>query len=93
LSIDGKDNGLLDSAASVTDYMGMSEDRAPYKRPGQPQEISESDEINRVLRVHRDWIFADGLRIIKLADRVHDLERGMAELKETIDHMLTPGVN
>jgi len=77
----------------MTDYMGMSEDRAPYKRPGQPQEISESDEINRVLRVHRDWIFADGLRIIKLTDRVHDLERAMAELKETINHILTPGVN
>jgi len=73
--------------------MGMSEDRAPYKRPGQPQEISESDEVNRVLRVHRDWIFADGLRIIKLADRVHDLEKEMAEVKGILERITKPSEN
>ena len=73
--------------------MGMSEDRAPYKRLGQPQEISKSDEINRVLRVHRDWIFADGLRIMKLADRVRDLEQEMAELKGTFERILTKNMN
>jgi hypothetical protein len=71
----------------------MGEDKPAYKRLGQPEEISELERMNRALRIHRNWIFSDGLRIIKLADRVHDLERGLAELKETIDHMLTPGVN
>jgi len=71
----------------------LSEDRAPYKRPGQPQEICELERMDRALKVHRNWIWADGLRIVKLTDRVHDLERGMAELRETLDHLLTPGVN
>jgi len=71
----------------------MSEDRAPYKRPGQPQEICELERLDRALKVHRNWIWADGLRIVKLTDRVLELERGMAELRETLDHLLTPGVN
>ena len=74
-------------------YEYMSEDRAPYKRPGQPVEISELDRMSRALKVHRNWIWADGLRIVKLADRVHDLENEMAELKGTLERILTKNMN
>jgi len=71
----------------------MSEDRAPYKRPGQPEENSLLDRMDRALKVHRNWIWSDGLRIVKLADRVHDLEREMAELKGTFERILTKNMN
>lgn len=74
-------------------YEYMSEDRAPYKRPGQPEEISESDRVSRALQVHRNWIWSDGLRIVKLADRVRDLEREMAEVKGTLERILTKNMN
>ena len=74
-------------------YKYMSEDRAPYKRLGQPQEISELDRMSRALKVHRNWIWADGLRIVKLADRVRDLETEMAELKGTLERILTKNMN
>jgi len=71
----------------------MSEDRSPYKRLGQPEETSLLDRMSRALQVHREWIWADGLRILKLAHRVENLEKEMAELKATLERITTPGVN
>ncbi|OGD39560.1 MAG: hypothetical protein A2V45_01210 [Candidatus Aminicenantes bacterium RBG_19FT_COMBO_58_17] len=71
----------------------MSEERPPYKRLGQLEETSVLDRMDRALKVHRNWIWSDGLRIVKLADRVCDLEREMAELKATLERITTPGVN
>jgi hypothetical protein len=47
----------------------------------------------RAVRVHRDWIWHDGLRIVKLADRVRDLEQETVETKATLERITTPGVN
>jgi hypothetical protein len=71
----------------------MSEDRSPYRRLGQPEESSELDHLMRAVRVHRDWIWHDGLRIVKLADRVRDLEQETVETKATLERITTPGVN
>lgn len=71
----------------------MSEDRPPYKRPGQPEESSLLERIDRALKAQRNWIWSDGLRIVKLADRVFDLEREVAELKKALERITTPGVN
>jgi hypothetical protein len=73
--------------------MGMSEDRAPYKRPGQPEENSLLDRMSRALQVHREWIWGDGLRILKLAHRVENLEKEMAEVKETLEQITKLGLN
>lgn len=71
----------------------MSEDRAPYKRPGQPEESSLLDRMSRALQVHREWIWGDGLRMLKLAHRIQNLEKEMAEMKARLDNISTPGVN
>jgi len=73
--------------------MGMSEDRAPYKRPGQPEENSLLDRMSRALQVHKKWIWNDSYKILKLTQRVDRLEREMTKLRETLDHFLTPGAN
>jgi len=73
--------------------MGMSEDRAPYKRPGQPEEKSLLDRMNRALQVHREWILNDGLRILKLAHRVENLEKEMADVKGILERILTKNMN
>ena len=73
--------------------MGMSEDRAPYKRPGQPEEKSLLDRMSRALQVHREWIWNDGLRILKLAHRVENLEKEMADVKGILERITKPGVN
>lgn len=80
--------GLLDPM-----YEEMSEDWAPYKRLDQAEETSELDHLMRAVRVHRDWIWHDGLRIVKLADRVRNLERETAEMKAAVERITTPGVN
>lgn len=81
----------------------MSEDRAPYKRPGQPEESitsgdqddalkirgehdrAELEQIIRALQVHKTWIWSDGLRMVKMADRIRNLEHDMAEMKGRLD--------
>ena len=73
--------------------MGMSEDKAPYKRPGQPEEKSLLDRMSRALQVHREWIWNDGLRILKLAHRVENLEKEMADVKGTLERVLTKNMN
>ena len=87
-------NGLLDYGPPMSDYMGtLSEDRPPYKRIGQPDENSLLDRMSRALQVHREWIWNDGLRILKLAHRVENLEIEMAELKGTLERVLTKNMN
>ena len=71
----------------------MSEEKPPDKRPDQADENSLLDRMRRALQVHKEWIWNDGYRILKLAHRVENLEREMAKLRETLDHFLTPGVN
>ena len=73
--------------------MGMSEDRAPYKRPGQPEEKSLLARKSRALQVHKEWIWADGLMILKLAQRIENLEKEMAEVKGTLERVLTKNMN
>jgi len=73
--------------------MGMSEDRAPYKRPGQPEENSLLDRMSRALQVHKEWIWNDGLRILKLANRVENLEKEMADVKGILERITKPGAN
>jgi hypothetical protein len=73
--------------------MRMSEDRAPYKRLGQPEEKSLLDRMDRALKVHKEWIWNDGLRILKLAHRVENLEKEMAEVKRILERITKPGVN
>ena len=71
----------------------MSEDRPPYKRLGQPQETSELDRMSRALQVHREWIWNDGLRILKLAHRVENLEKEMADVKGILERITKPSEN
>lgn len=74
----------------------MSDDRPEYKRNPPADDISESDQINRMdraLRVHKQWIWSDGLRIIKLSSRVERLEKEMAETKSILERILKQTLN
>ena len=78
----------------MSDYMStLSEDRAPYKRLGQPEENSLLDRMSRALQVHREWIWNDGLRILKLAHRVENLEKEMADVKGILERITKPSEN
>jgi len=71
----------------------MSENGPVYKRTGLPEETSLLDRMSRALQVHREWIWNDGLRILKLANRVENLEKEMADVKGILERITTPGVN
>ena len=71
----------------------MSENGPVYKRPGLPEETSLLDRMSRALQVHREWIWHDGLRILKLAHRVENLEKEMADVRGILERILTKNMN
>lgn len=54
---------------------------------------AELEKIVRALQVHKTWIWNDGLRMVKLANRVETLENDMAELKATLERATKPSEN
>lgn len=71
----------------------MSEDRVPYKPIGQLEKLSELDRMKRAIMVHKEWIWSDGLRIVKLSSRVDTLEKEMADVKSVLERVLKPSEN
>jgi len=49
--------------------------------------------MSRALQVHREWIWNDGLRILKLAHRVENLEKEMADVKGILERITKPSEN
>ena len=49
--------------------------------------------MSRALQVHKEWIWNDGLRILKLANRVENLEKEMADVKGILERITKPGAN
>ena len=57
------------------------------------EDISEMDRMRRALEVHKDWIWGDGIEIAKLRTRMKRLEKGLDELKEVVDRLVTRSEN